>query len=162
MRRWSLRPQARPQFDQLPSPIPPTREWGSKGKEPPSPWCSFPYFFKEIGPRLGSPRSPPFQRRKEKTPTAQKDRRFPRRPSSSPLRSAPGKLAVVQRGIRAPRRQQRPMGSLFHDVPLVHHQDQVRVHDGGQPVGDDKAGSPPHQGLHDDSQVYLFCWQQRR
>ena len=63
MRRWSLRPQARPQFDQLPSPIPPTREWGSKGKEPPSPWCSFPYFFKEIGPRLGSHRSPPFQRR---------------------------------------------------------------------------------------------------
>ena len=57
-----LEPQARPQFDQLPSPIPPTREWGSKGKEPPSPWCSFPYFFKEIGPRLGSQSSLPFQR----------------------------------------------------------------------------------------------------
>ena len=35
MRRWSWRPQARPLPDQLPSPIPPTREWGSKGKEPP-------------------------------------------------------------------------------------------------------------------------------
>ena len=63
MRRWSWRPQARPQFDQLPSPIPPTREWGSKGKEPPSPWCSFPYFFKEIGPRPGGPSSRLFQRR---------------------------------------------------------------------------------------------------
>ena len=63
MRRWSLRPQARPLHDQPPSPVPLTREWGSKGKEPPSPWCSFPYFFKEIGPRLGSHRSPPFQRR---------------------------------------------------------------------------------------------------
>ncbi len=30
MRRWSWRPQARPLPDQLPSPIPPTREWGSK------------------------------------------------------------------------------------------------------------------------------------
>ena len=66
MRRWSWRPQARPLPDQLPSPIPPTREWGSKGKEPPSPWCSFPYFFKEIGPRLGSHRSRPFHRRRKK------------------------------------------------------------------------------------------------
>ena len=45
-----------------------TREWGSKGKEPPFPWCSFPYFFQEIGPRLGSHRSPPFQRRRGRTP----------------------------------------------------------------------------------------------
>ena len=45
-----------------------TREWGSKGKEPPSPWCSFPYFFQEIGPRLGNHRSPPFQRRRGRTP----------------------------------------------------------------------------------------------
>ena len=66
MRRWSWRPQARPLPDQPPSPIPPTREWGSKGKEPPSPWCSFPYFFKEIGPRLGSQGSRPFQRRRKK------------------------------------------------------------------------------------------------
>ena len=58
MRRWSWRPQARPIPPQPPSPVPPTREWGSKGKEPPSPWCSFPYFFKEIGPRLGKPRFP--------------------------------------------------------------------------------------------------------
>ena len=43
-----------------------TREWGSKGEEPPSPWCSFPYFFKEIGPRLGSQGSRPFQRRRKK------------------------------------------------------------------------------------------------
>ena len=51
MRRWSLRPQARP----IPT-------------QPPSPWCSFPYFFQEIGPRLGSHRSPPFQRRRGRTP----------------------------------------------------------------------------------------------
>ena len=70
MRRWSWRPQARPIPDQPPSPIPPTREWGSKGKEPPSPWCSFPYFFKEIGPRLGSHRSRPFQRRGKHPTTA--------------------------------------------------------------------------------------------
>ena len=63
MRRWSWRPQARLQSDQPPSPVFPTREWGSKGKEPPSPWCSFPYFSKEIGPRPGGPRSRPFQRR---------------------------------------------------------------------------------------------------
>ena len=68
MRRWSWRPQARPIPDQPPSPIPPTREWGSKGKEPPSPWCSFPYFFKEIGPRPGGHRSRPFQRRGEALP----------------------------------------------------------------------------------------------
>ena len=68
MRRWSWRPQARPIPDQPPSPIPPTREWGSKGKEPPSPWCSFPYFFKEIGPRPGGHRSRPFQRRRGRTP----------------------------------------------------------------------------------------------
>ena len=44
-------------------PLSSTREWGSKGKEPPSPWCSFPYFFKEIGPRPGGQSSRPFQRR---------------------------------------------------------------------------------------------------
>ena len=68
MRRWSWRPQARPLPDQPPSPTPPTREWGSKGKEPPSPWCSFPYFFKEIGPRPGGHRSRPFQRRGDALP----------------------------------------------------------------------------------------------
>ena len=72
MRRWSWRPQARPIPDQPPSPIPPTREWGSKGKEPPSPWCSFPYFFKEIGPRLGSQGSRPFQRQWKRRPPVQK------------------------------------------------------------------------------------------
>ena len=87
MRRWSWRPQARPLPDQPPSPIPPTREWGSKGKEPPSPWCSFPYFFKEIGPRPGGLRSRPFQRRWKKPPSLsapnpeKKPRREPQLPS---------------------------------------------------------------------------------
>ena len=57
-----------PYLTEPPSPVSPTREWGSKGKEPPSPWCSFPYFFKEIGPRPGGPRSRPFQRRGGRTP----------------------------------------------------------------------------------------------
>ena len=76
-------PQARPLPDQPPFPIPLTREWGSKGKEPPSPWCSFPYFFQEIGPRPGGLRSRPFQRRREK-PT-----RAPR-PGRPAVPTAPG------------------------------------------------------------------------
>ena len=76
-------PQARPLPDQPPFLIPLTREWGSKGKEPPSPWCSFPYFFQEIGPRPGGLRSRPFQRRREK-PT-----RAPR-PGRPAVPTAPG------------------------------------------------------------------------
>ena len=57
MRRWSLRPQARPLPDQSPSPVPLTRGWGSKGKESPSLWCSFPHFSREMGPRPGGHRS---------------------------------------------------------------------------------------------------------
>ena len=63
-----LEAAGRPYLTEPPSPVSPTREWGSKGKEPPSPWCSFPYFFKEIGPRPGGHRSRPFQRRGGRTP----------------------------------------------------------------------------------------------
>ncbi len=80
MRRWSWRPQARPIPTQPPSLVPLTREWGSKGKEPPSPWCSFPYFFKEIGPRPGGHRSPP-------VPTAKERNRKP------PVRASPAQTA---------------------------------------------------------------------
>ena len=81
MRRWSWRPQARLQSDQPPSPVFPTREWGSKGKEPPSPWCSFPYFSKEIGPRPGGPRSPPVPTAMEKAPHPPARRASPHSPS---------------------------------------------------------------------------------
>ena len=81
MRRWSWRPQARLQSDQPPSPVFPTREWGSKGKEPPSPWCSFPYFSKEIGPRPGGPSSPPVPTAMEKAPHPPARRASPHSPS---------------------------------------------------------------------------------
>ena len=39
------------------------------------------------------------------------------------------------------------MVSLFHDAPVPHHQDYVRLPNGGQPVGHDKAGAPSgHMG----------------
>ena len=74
-------PQARLQSDQPPSPVFPTREWGSKGKEPPSPWCSFPYFSKEIGPRPGGPSSPPVPTAMEKAPHPPARRASPHSPS---------------------------------------------------------------------------------
>ena len=39
------------------------------------------------------------------------------------------------------------MGALFNDMALVHHQNDVGVLDGGEPVGDDKAGAALHQRL---------------
>ena len=89
IRDRSWRPQARPIPPQPPSPVPLTREWGSKGKEPPSPWCSFPYFFKEIGPRPGGLRSRPFQRRWKKPPplSAPNPEKKPRREPQLPPRS---------------------------------------------------------------------------
>ena len=88
MRRWSWRPQARPIPPQPPSPVPPTRKWGSKGKEPPSPWCSFPYFFQEIGPRPGGPSSCPFQRHRRK-PTLARDAPFLTAERRSPPAASP-------------------------------------------------------------------------
>ena len=108
MRRWSLRPQARPQFDQLPSPIPPTREWGSKGKEPPSPWCSFPYFFKEIGPRLGSQGSRPFQRC-EKTLHPHPGRLPPQPPAQTKNTAVPHRLRRCFFSARRKRPPQSPI-----------------------------------------------------
>ena len=39
------------------------------------------------------------------------------------------------------------MGSLSHDVAVPHHQNQVSLPDGGQPVRHDKGGSPLHHGV---------------
>ena len=41
------------------------------------------------------------------------------------------KLAVVEFGIEAAALQQFPVGTLLDDVAVPHHQDHVRVHDGG-------------------------------
>ena len=42
-----------------------------------------------------------------------------------------GELCLVQPRVRAARREQLRMGSLLDDVPVLHHQDQVGVADGG-------------------------------
>lgn len=55
-----------------------------------------------------------------------------------------GKLAVVQVGVKAFLFQQFPVGSLFHNVSLIHHHDAIRFLDGAQPVRYDKAGPTLH------------------
>ena len=40
------------------------------------------------------------------------------------------------------------MGALFDDVTFAHDENQVRVADGGQPVGDDEACASLHQVIH--------------
>ena len=66
----------------------PTREGGPGGGTS-SPGGSFPYFFQEIGPRLGSQGSLPFQRRKKGTENPlsghlQRKQRRPQRPHPNP------------------------------------------------------------------------------
>ena len=81
MRRWSWRPQARLQSDQPPSPVFPTREWGSRGRNLLPLGASFPYFSKEIGPRPGGPSSPPVPTAMEKAPHPPARRASPHSPS---------------------------------------------------------------------------------
>ena len=40
------------------------------------------------------------------------------------------------------------MGALLHDVPVLHHQDHVRIPDGGEAVGDHERGAVRAQGCH--------------
>ena len=40
------------------------------------------------------------------------------------------------------------MAALLHDLPVPEDQDHVGVHDGAQPVGNDKGGPPPHELVH--------------
>lgn len=47
----------------------------------------------------------------------------------------------VQRGVESPRRQQLLMGPRLRHAALVQHQNTVGPADGGQAVGDDKAGT---------------------
>jgi hypothetical protein len=51
-----------------------------------------------------------------------------------------GELAVVERIVDAVAAEQVGVVALLDDAPGVHHDDRVRVADGRQPVGDDKAG----------------------
>ena len=40
------------------------------------------------------------------------------------------------------------MGSLLHDISLIHNKDEVRITDGRQTVGNDEAGPSFHQAIH--------------
>ena len=57
-------------------------------------------------------------------------------------------LAGIELIVKALSVQQFLMLSGFHDLPVTQDQDQIRVHDGGEPVGNDKAGLSPHQLVH--------------
>ena len=40
------------------------------------------------------------------------------------------------------------MGANFHNIPMVHTQDHIRIADGGKAVGDDKGCSALHEVFH--------------
>ena len=40
------------------------------------------------------------------------------------------------------------MIALFYNIAILHHQYEIRITDGGKPVGNDKAGSAFHQMIH--------------
>ena len=48
-------------------------------------------------------------------------------------------LGVVQVGVEAALCQEFLVVPLFDDVALLHHEDEVRIADRGEPVGDDEA-----------------------
>ena len=58
------------------------------------------------------------------------------------------KLAVIKGGVSAFFCQQLLMAALLDDIAVLHKQDDVRVPDGGEAVGDHKAGPPLHQLFH--------------
>ena len=58
------------------------------------------------------------------------------------------KLAVVKVSVEFAQLHQFIMVTLLNDSAVFHHQDMVGVPDGGKPVGDDKAGTAFHQGIH--------------
>ena len=51
------------------------------------------------------------------------------------------KLAVIQLGIETALLQQGLVGSAFHNVSILQHQDQIRIANGAQPVRDYKGCS---------------------
>ena len=53
-------------------------------------------------------------------------------------------LAVVELGVKAVSGQKLVVGALLDDLAVLHHQDDVRLADGGQPVGHDEAGAALH------------------
>ena len=52
-------------------------------------------------------------------------------------------LGVVELRIRAAGGEQLFVRALLDDGSVIHHQDEVRVHDGGKPMRDHEARAPP-------------------
>ena len=73
-----------------------------------APWCSFPYFFKEIGPRLGSQGSRPFQRC-EKTLHPHPGRLPPQPPAQTKNTAVPHRLRRCFFSARRKRPPQSPI-----------------------------------------------------
>src|SRR5215469_4946649 len=71
------------------------------------------------------------------------------------LESASCKLAVIQVGIEAILRQQLLVSPLLDDRAMIHHQDQIRVPNGGEPVSNYKARPASHQLGHRLLDLYL-------
>ena len=58
------------------------------------------------------------------------------------------KLAVIQSVIKAAFCDQIIMSTLLNNAAVFHNKDQIRIPDGGQPVGDDDAGAVLHYLPH--------------
>ena len=58
------------------------------------------------------------------------------------------KLRIVKVCIEPILRKQLFMVALLDDVSVFHDENQIRIADGGQPVGDDEACSALHQVIH--------------
>ena len=77
--------------------------------------------------------------------------RPPRRPSPQSL----CKLTAVELRIGPARRKQLRMCALLDDRALLHHEDEISVHDCGEPVRDHKARAVLHDGLHGTNDCLL-------
>ena len=58
------------------------------------------------------------------------------------------KLAVIKICVKAFCCKQLFVTALLDNIAILHNQDQVRILDGGKPVGNDKACSALHQVIH--------------
>ena len=69
--------------------------------------------------------------------------------------TAPVNCDSVEPVVRAPGGEQLLVGALLDDPAVLHHQDQVGVADGGEPVRDDEAGPVRAQRRHRPLQQHL-------
>ena len=58
------------------------------------------------------------------------------------------KLRIVQRGVEPAPGHQLVVIALLGDLSVLQHQNEIRVLNGGQAVGDDEAGAALHQPVH--------------